>query len=265
MEPLKFLWLGNSNDTRSRDGIAAGAHRPELMAAELEALVGRAVTLVLKPIWPEEALPGIVERWMEREKPDIVWLDVASYWVCYESSPERVRRWFGPLGKRAAAYGERAGQNRWLAERRTFRTLRKLTQVMIGGDPPFGTEVVVERITRCARIILRGEETLLVIEAPRGRNNMYATRRAARRGEVRRLRVHRALSALAAELHCGFLGSDASLRDSAPIRDFANDAFHMNETGHAISATMDFPVLREAVLEHRENWLSDSNRAKLRR
>jgi hypothetical protein len=124
---------------------------------------------------------------------------------------------------------------------------------------------VVERITRCARIILRDEDVLLIIEAPRGRNNMYATKAAARRGEVRRLRVHRQLRALAAELHCGYLGSDVSMLVSAPIRDFQKDAFHMDEQGHAISAAMDFPVLRDAVLKHRENWLLDSDRGKLRR
>ncbi|MEO8541218.1 MAG: hypothetical protein ABI577_15865 [bacterium] len=263
--PLKFLWLGNSNDNPAREGVATGARRPELMAAELEALLERPVTLVGKAIWPEEVLPGIVERWMEREKPEIVWLDVAAYWVCYESSPARVKRWFGRLGQHAAAYGERAGRTKWLAERRTFRAVRKLTQIVIGGDPAFSTEDVIERITRCARIILRGEDVLLVIEAPRGRNNMYATRGAVRRGEVRRLRVHKAMRALATELHCGFLGSDVSLRESAPIRNFQKDAFHMDETGHALSAAMDFPALRDAVLEHRENWLSDSNRAKLYR
>lgn len=262
-EPLKFLWLSNSNDNLARDGVAPGARRPELMVAALEALIDRPITLVVKAIWPEEVLPGIVERWMEREKPDIVWLDVAAYWISYESSPKRVSRWFGRAGERAAALGERAGQNTWLAERRTFRAARKLTQIVIGGDPPFTTEVVVERITRCARIILRREDVLLIIEAPRGRNNMYATRAARRRGEVRRLRVHRALRALAAELHCGYLGSDVSLLDSAPIRNFQRDAFHMDEEGHAISAAMDFPVLRDAVLEHRKDWLLDSNRAKL--
>jgi hypothetical protein len=265
MEPLKFLWLGNSNDNPARPGVRPGSRRPELMVAELEAFLGRPIALIIKPIWPEEVLPGIVERWMEREKPDIVWLDIAAYWISYESSPKRVSRWFGRAGERAAALGERAGHNTWLAERRTFRGLRKLTQAVIGGDPPFTTEVVVERITRCARIILRDEDVLLIIEAPRGRNNMYATKAAARRGEVRRLRVHRQLRALAAELHCGYLGSDVSMLVSAPIRDFQKDAFHMDEQGHAISAAMDFPVLRDAVLKHRENWLLDSDRGKLRR
>ena len=265
MEPLKFLWLGNSNDNPARPGVRPGARRAELMAAELEAFLGRPVTLVIKPIWPEETLPGIIERWMEREKPDIVWLNVAGYWNSYESSPKRVGRWFGRAGERAAALGERAGRNNWLAERRTFRALRKLTQVLIGGDPLFTTTEIVDLISRCARIIVRSEDVLLVIEAPRGRNNWYATRAAGRRGEARRLRVHRSLRALAAELHCGYLGSDVPLLESAPIRDFQKDAFHMDEQGHAISAAMDFPVLRDAVLEHRENWLLDSDRGKLRR
>lgn len=263
MEPLKVLWLSNSNDNPARAGVRAGARRPELMVAELEAFIGRPVALVIKPIWPEETLPGIIQRWMEREKPDVVWLNVAAYWISYESSPKRVSRWFGRAGERAAALGERAGQSTWLAERRAFRALRKLTQAIIGGDPPFTTEVVVERITRCARTILRGEDVLLVIEAPRGRNNFYATRAAARRGEARRLQVHRQLRALAAELHCGYLGSDVSMLDSSPIRSFQKDAFHMDEESHAVSASMDFPILRDAVLEHRANWLLDSNGAKL--
>jgi hypothetical protein len=111
MEPLKFLWLGNSNDNPARPGVRPGSRRPELMVAELEAFLGRPIALVIKPIWPEEVLPGIVERWMEREKPDIVWLDIAAYWISYESSPKRVSRWFGRAGERAAALGERAGHN----------------------------------------------------------------------------------------------------------------------------------------------------------
>ena len=79
------------------------------------------------------------------------------------------------------------------------------------------------------------------------------------------LKLLQVSTALAAELHCGYLGSDVSMLVSAPIRDFQKDAFHMDEQGHAISAAMDFPVLRDAVLKHRENWLLDSDRGKLRR
>ena len=174
------------------------------MAAELESFLGRPIALVIKPIWPEETLPGIIERWMDREKPDIVWLNVAAYWMSYESSPKRVRRWFGRAGDRAAALGERAGQSTWLAERRTYRGLRKLTQAMIGGDPCISTDGVIERVTRCARVILRGERCPAANRGAAWAEQLLRHQAAARRGEARPLAGTPGTPFARRRAHCGY-------------------------------------------------------------
>ncbi|MGE3074894.1 MAG: hypothetical protein AB7N24_02095 [Dehalococcoidia bacterium] len=262
-EPLKILWLSTSNDNRAN--LAEGARRPELMAKMLEAEISHAVTLVTKPIWPSEELPEIIEKWLEREQPDIVWFSTAAYWFTYESVPLRLKNRFGRVGEKVSGAGITAGKDPRFANSATFRLVRRALQLTIGGDTQLTPEQVVERQTKNARTIARHEHIVLILEGPRGRTNFSASKRSAARAERKRLFVHRKLRDLAAELRAGYCGSDETLR--AVVGEFRTqkDKFHMDETGHETSAALDFPTLLEAVKNAGLDSLSDSFRGKLRR
>lgn len=261
--PLKILWLSNSNDTRAN--LMEGARRPELMAKMLEQEIARPVTLVTKPIWPSEALPEIIERWIAREDPDIVWLNTAAYWFTYESVPLRLKNRFGRVGGRVSEIGIRAGDDPRFANKATFRLFRRLLQLTIGGDTQLTPEQVVERQTQSARTVARHEQVVLILEGPRGRTNFYASKRTEARAERKRLYVHARLRALALELRAEYCGTDVTLRELVGNLSTQKDKFHMDEAGHVTSAKLDFPTLLQAVKTARLDSPPDTIRAKLRR
>ncbi len=246
---MNLLWLSNSNDDINRPGVAPGQRRPEIMATRLAEALGESVDLVVKPMRPSPELPAILERRIREVEPDIIWINVANYWINYESTPLRVQRWLGRLGPRAATTGFKVADR--FGERRSYRGLRQLIQRTIGGDPRFRPEEVLECVAECARIALRDESLVLVIEGPRDRQRIYGAGRAAARMERRRHWLHRHLKELCGRLHCTYHGSDEPLRNQAPDLSFQKDAFHMDAAAHARSADMDFDALLNAVRDTR--------------
>src|SRR3990172_1873507 len=113
---MKILWLSHSNHDTSRPGVRAGRRRPDLMASALAAAIGEPVDVVMKPIWPAEALPGIVERRRGEGRP-------------------------GGLGRGMGGGGFGAADR--LGEHRMFRWARTLLQVTIGGDTHFTPQQVL--------------------------------------------------------------------------------------------------------------------------
>jgi hypothetical protein len=91
---VKVLRLSNTNDVLP--GMAG--IRPGLLRERLEAFVDAPVEVVVKTIWPTETLPATVEKWVEREQPDLVWLGVVDYWYEYTPVPKRMERLFGRFG-----------------------------------------------------------------------------------------------------------------------------------------------------------------------
>src|SRR5437762_14075309 len=56
---------------------------------------GEGVETTLKAIWPDRALPGIVEGWLDRYSTDLVLLVVSGYWMTFESVPLRLEHRLG--------------------------------------------------------------------------------------------------------------------------------------------------------------------------
>ena len=99
---MKLLFLGNSNDIPRHKGNPT---RASAVATALEAATGQPVELVIKPIWPDELLPGRIERWMRDEHPDLVFFSVPGFWFLYESVPVRLKRRWGAPGRWLARLG----------------------------------------------------------------------------------------------------------------------------------------------------------------
>jgi hypothetical protein len=246
---MKVLWLSNSNDDTTRSGVEHGLRRPEVMCARLASELGEPVDLVVKPARPGAEFPGIVARRMEEEQPDVVWLNVANYWINYESTPLKVRRWLGHFGERPARIGFTLADR--FAEHRSYRGLRQLIQRTIGGDPRYTPAEVLASVEAAARNVVRDESRVLVIEGPRDRVRFYGAGRASARMERRRQWLHRELRELAGRIHCSYYGSDEPLRKQVRNLSLGKDAFHMDASGHAASADLDYEAFRAAVMAGR--------------
>jgi hypothetical protein len=122
----------------------------------------------VRSIWPTAELPSLIESWMVKHHPDLVFMKVVSYWFCYESVPLKVERKLGRLGKPVADAGVKAADTGWLASNPLFHAGRRLAQRTIGAVSPFEPQEVLERMSAFIRQVLRSENTALLVKGPGG-------------------------------------------------------------------------------------------------
>jgi hypothetical protein len=244
---MRILLLGSSNDRGGR--FEGGQLRHEIVRDRLAAEFGEPVEVVVKPIWPNEALPGLLGRWLDQHAPDLVYLNVVSFWFTFESVPLRVERLLGRFGRPIARAGLRAAESPWLAHNPAFRALRRFAQRTIGGDTYFTAEQVVDRIGQCIHLVLQREEVVLAVKGPHGRVDYAVSTGRGRRIERRRLQVHGALATLCKQLHVYYAGSDSPVWKTRDFRrTAAGDRLHENAEGHVATADSMHRVICEAWL-----------------
>ena len=111
---VKILRLTTSNDT-----VHSGAgSRMDWIAKLGEERLGQPIEIVTKAVWPDARLAAAVERWIEKEQPDVIWMLLQSFWYEYLSVPKKFERKFGRAGKKASDLGLAAADkpvrsNRW--------------------------------------------------------------------------------------------------------------------------------------------------------
>lgn len=249
---MKVLRLTNSND------ILPGTadDRPGLLRERLEAYLGGPVEIVVKAIWPTESLPATVEKWIERDQPDLVWLGVVNYWYDYMSVPKRMERVFGRFGNTASNLGFKAADTPWLSQNAVFRSLRRALQRTIGGDPHFSPEHVVATVGAIARRVLRNEGTVLVVWGPFAHTNYAVSKKAERQAEASRQYIVRSLRELAGTLHFEYYAPDEPYWKTQGTPEFARDKFHYSQAWAGEAVDREFEGMRRAI---------DAQRAELRR
>lgn len=251
---MKILYLTNSNSIQPQ--IAESERRMALVSRGMEQVVGEPVEGVIRPVWPTKALPRAVDRWMEAERPDMVYLQVIAFWFTYESVPIRLEKMLGPLGRPVRSLGIKASQTPWIGHNDTFHNVRQWAQRHIGGASFFTPEQVVETISESIRIIVRYEDSLLVVKGPRGGRSYQASEEARQRADARRLIVHRDLKALCSELHVDYVGSDVPV-ERVGI-DYLGDNLHAGPQSQRVMADEILSFLAAAWERHRS--LSSASR-----
>jgi hypothetical protein len=232
---VKILRLGTSNDQEGRVPADAMSHR--IVERELSRITGQQWETVVRRIWPTPALPGLVERWMAEEQPDVVFVGMPAYWVTYESVPLRIQRRLGRLGAPLAELGVRASRNRRLETSRTYHALRRLAIRVIGGEPNFTPAEVIAVMSDVFAILARHEEAVVVSNLPRGRRKYVVTAMGVRRAEARRLEVVRAMTGVLDRLHIEHSEPVARAHYLQGITTPAGpDQLHSNEEGHRLLA-----------------------------
>jgi hypothetical protein len=242
---VKVLFLGNSNE--ALDLPEGSPRRHEIMQAELAAEFGEA-EIILKPAWPTEGFPKVLERWIAEIQPDVVYLNVAEYWCLYESIPLRIERRFGKFGKRVAGAGTKAAETPWLAHNRFWRGVRQAGQSVVAGAVYFEPQMLVPRIMECVRVALRSEGVVLIVDGQRGRRPHATTRRWRDRVEVRRQYVHARLKEECARLHVVYGGDDVPQWRTHPEgMDGHRDGLHQGAAGQVWMANEALALIREAL------------------
>lgn len=246
--PVKVLLLGSSND--EGDWFEGGKKRHEIAAERLEADLGEPVEFVVKSIWPNENIATVVEGWMQKYRPDVVYLNTGSYWYLYRSVPLRLQRWLGRFGRPIGAAGFRFADSKRWAHNAVFRSIRALLQDTIGGDTHFTAGEVVERMTECLRVCVRPEGVAVVMKGPHGRDRYTRWKKRFARDEATRLGVHRQLEAACRQLHVTYDGvGEGGVRHQAAYRrgTTVGDGLHGNAIRHEHEGDVLYRGLRQAL------------------
>lgn len=245
---MKVLLLGSSND--EGQWFAGGKKRHELAAERLEADLGEPVEFIVKSIWPNENIASVVEGWMRKYRPDVVYLNTGSYWYLYRSVPLRMQRVLGKFGVVVGNAGFRFADSKRWAHNALFRTIRRVLQDTIGGDTHFTADEVVERMTECLRVCVRPEGVAVVMKGPHGRDRYTRWKGRFARDEATRLRVHRELEAACRQLHVTYDGvGEGGVRHQPAYGrgTTVGDGLHGNALRHEFEGDVLYRGLRQAL------------------
>jgi len=245
LHPVKILRLTNSND------VLSTTNRPEALREALQEFLGEPVEIVVKPLWPTENIADVVEKWVAKEQPDVVWVGLVNYWYEYMSVPKRMERLFGRFGKQASDLGFKAADAQWLSNNFAFRTARRALQRTIGGDSHFTPEQVVERMEAIARRVLRSEGVVLAMWGPNAYTNYAISKRAEKRGEEKRQYIRRNMQRIADALHFEYFSNPEPAWKVDGKPEFAKDHFHYSSNWGETAAAREFEVMKKAILAQR--------------
>ena len=244
-----MLLLGNSND--SGGWIDGGRQRHEIVRDRLAELYGEPVEVIPKNIWPNDSMPRVVDGWIEKNEPDVIYMTMAAYWFCYQSVPLRVRRLLKRLGPKVSDAGFRAAESPRWAFNPVFRGARGAMQRTLGGDTHFTTSEVIERVTATIQAVLRHEGVVLAIQGADGRTDYGFTRRSRARNERRRQEVHRALKEFCAEHHVTYENTETArwTTDKVLSKNRVGDGLHANARWHEHSAELIVGTISRGLAE----------------
>lgn len=241
---MKILRLTTSNDTVHQGPGSRVDWIQRLGAQQL----GEPVELVVKPVWPDSRLPGTVEKWCEKEQPDIVWLVLQSFWFEYLSVPKKLERRFGRAGKAASTAGFKAADTPWMAHNPAFRTGRKLIQKAIGGDPHFTPDEIIAAVEGIARVVLRSEGRQFVVWGPFSYQNFGETKGQERRQLAARSKIVNSVHALGTELHFPVEAPDKPFWQTRPAIALHGDKFHFAADEQQSLAQREIDFLKNVVM-----------------
>jgi hypothetical protein len=239
---VRVLRLTNSNDVQASIPEALRASViAERTAAEL---IGEPVETELRVFWPGPTLPGILEKWLDRYNPDMVFMRASSFWVCYASVPVKLQRRYGALGTWSGRAGFKVGGNAGIAGNPIARKLREFAGRTIGGEPHFAPEEATEYVAAMLRVILAREVAIPVLRGPAHTHNARGDAAGYTLAERLTDDFDARLAALCAKLHVPYTAS----RNAASPALLAADGIHDTIEGQRVFGELEGRAMAEAWL-----------------
>jgi hypothetical protein len=242
-KPLKILRLTHSGHTNSS---APPEQRAEAILRQMmmEA-TGEEVEIVSRVIWPAPELPGILDRWIRKEQPDIVYLTVNQFWYAFASVPVKLERLLGRRGGEGVSrVGRKLSRQTWLAGSRPFKLGRRVALKLIGGAYYFEIDEVEQTVRDCVRVILRYEDVIPVVHSAARLTQETPTGVAPGWSDERRRELNARLRKMFAELHIIGRALDQPTRPINPEHKTLIDRDgHPNARGQMNDAGYQFPWL----------------------
>ncbi len=242
---MKILRYGISDDVHG--DIPRGQRSWQVAQERLATETGQPWETVLKRSWPSSGWAEDVERDIEDERPDLIALFCAAFWVSYPSSPLKVHRSRFPGSAQIARFGFWAASKPALADRGLFHLGRRIVTGESTAAFFVEPETAIARTEKVIRTVLRHEDIALAVRGPLPLNipGSAAFRAVC---EARRAALDTGLAELCRTLHVEYAGFAAS--DTHPPDELLGDRVHVNVKGHAKRADHEFDVMSRAWKAH---------------
>jgi len=246
---VKVLRLGNSND-RALD-LPEHLRSWRIAEAALAEAAGEPVETVIREIWPSDGLPDLIDGWIRRYQPDLVFLKQNSYWTNTESVPLRLERRFGRPGKALGEAGTGMA-DRPIGQTRALRFVRRALLRTIGGDTFFETDYVLALMEQCLRRIVAHEELVVVVQGSAGRARSMTGRGGRERHQRRRVIMHEGMSRICADLRVTYFGTATTMSESETKQLLGADGTHRGVEGQRVDGFAQGRHMAEAWLAAHE-------------
>lgn len=245
---MRVLRLSNSQDIRGE--IPPGGRAWEIAARMLEAEVAEPVETTLRVMWPRPELPGLIESWIDRYEPDMVFLWVSYFWASAETLSLQLEKKFGPVGKLAARPTRYLAEVNWFKKLPPVEFTRRLARRTVGGAAPFTAGDIEACIRDCLDVVL-ARNLPLVVRGPSVPVFPGASGADLRRAETRRLEVDARTRRL-----CEERGLTCISEPSVPVKEvlryrLTTDPLHLNPEGQARNGKVDGEAMLTTWRAHR--------------
>lgn len=241
---VRILRLTNSSDIQA--SIPLEQRASAVCDRLVEQLTGEAVETTVRVFWPAPQLPEVVDGWIERYRPDVLFVRTSAYWCSYESLPLRLERRLPLAGHWLARAGTRTGESRW-AGSRPFQLVRRTLVRTFGGEVHFEPSEVTEILDQVFRRAARRESLVMALRGPGFPRDVTESPRGARRARRRNDALDHALAAMSERLHVAY----APHPQEFELAQLGADRFHTNEAGQRVQGEVEGNLIARAWLASR--------------
>ncbi len=225
---MKVLRLALSHDLRA--DLPEEERQYVIAQRVLEEATGEPWTTALRPIWPSEKLPGLVDRWVGEERPDLVMVNLAAYWVSFASVALKVeRRWPGGA-RRLGPVARRAAETRIAAHSPLTEFARDIATRLVGVEYYFEPDATVALFETIIRRLLQSERLAVAVRGP-ALIPQRSSRAILNEREARFWAWHDGMRDVCERLHVAFLPYDAELEAPDSGVRMAGDTAHYTIEG----------------------------------
>ncbi|MBI5946841.1 MAG: SGNH/GDSL hydrolase family protein [Chloroflexi bacterium] len=242
---MRILRLTNSSDLLP--SVPEHLRSTRIAESVVAELTGEPVDTAVRVFWPTEELPDIVERWIDRFEPDVLFIRAAAFCCSYESVPLRLERKLGPLGKPIARAAVKASASR-VGHAGAFHAVRRLAVRTIGGDFNFEPEEATAIIEAVFRRALSHESLVPVMRGPGMARDSTGTPAGLLRAQRRNAALSAELAKMCQSLHILY----APVEDTFDASLLAEDQFHSNEAGQRRQGEMEGRAIARAWIAARD-------------
>ncbi len=182
-----------------------------------------------------------MDGWLDRYRPDVLFLRASAYWCSYESLPLRLERRIPLAGHLLARAGTRTGESRW-ADSRPFQLARRTLVRTFGGDVHFEPGAVTEILEQVFRRAARHESLVMAVRGPGFPRDVTESVGGALRAGRRNNALDHALAAMCERLHVAYARHPQEFERAQ----LGADRFHTNEAGQQVQGEVEGNLIARA-------------------